>query len=282
MTKLHSFLGLTNFYHRFMLGFSHIAWALSQVTKSGLKAKFIWVASQQKSFEDLEFCFCSTPILILPDPQQPFDIETYSLDYAIGAILTRHGHSVAYHNETLSDVVHRYPTYDKEMYSIMHVCRQRKNWILETFIHTDQRPLQFMQTQGNLKNDCHKKWSTYLQKFHFNIKYKNDNTNHVADCVSRPPIVLLTTVLNSSGHETSGWPQLYNNESYFATTYQTLSAGKIVPDFHLQDRLLFHLSHLCVPSSKRAKLIWEAHYSWAGGHVIAQSIVWVKPNPIHG
>jgi hypothetical protein len=35
MTELHSFLGLTNFYQWFVLGFSHIAWALSQVTKGG-------------------------------------------------------------------------------------------------------------------------------------------------------------------------------------------------------------------------------------------------------
>jgi hypothetical protein len=29
LTELQSFLGLANFYRRFMLGFSHIAWALS-------------------------------------------------------------------------------------------------------------------------------------------------------------------------------------------------------------------------------------------------------------
>jgi hypothetical protein len=35
LTELQSFLGLANFYRRFMLGFSHIAWALIQVTKGG-------------------------------------------------------------------------------------------------------------------------------------------------------------------------------------------------------------------------------------------------------
>jgi hypothetical protein len=29
LIELQSFLGLTNFYHRFMFGFSHIAWALN-------------------------------------------------------------------------------------------------------------------------------------------------------------------------------------------------------------------------------------------------------------
>jgi hypothetical protein len=47
LTELWSFLGLANFYRRFVLGFSHIAWALSQVTKGGGRAKFVWGKEQQ-------------------------------------------------------------------------------------------------------------------------------------------------------------------------------------------------------------------------------------------
>jgi hypothetical protein len=45
--QLRSFLGLANFYRRFVLGFSHIAWALSQINKGGGKATFAWGRSQQ-------------------------------------------------------------------------------------------------------------------------------------------------------------------------------------------------------------------------------------------
>jgi hypothetical protein len=41
LTKLWSFVGISKFYHILMLGFSHIAWALSQVTKGGGKENFI-------------------------------------------------------------------------------------------------------------------------------------------------------------------------------------------------------------------------------------------------
>jgi hypothetical protein len=37
LTDLRSFLGLANFYRRFMLGFSHIAWALIQIKRGGGK-----------------------------------------------------------------------------------------------------------------------------------------------------------------------------------------------------------------------------------------------------
>jgi hypothetical protein len=78
MTELCSFLGLAKFYNKFMLWFSHISWALSQVTKGGAKEKFVWDASQQKAFKDLKLCLCSTTIL--PDLHQTFEIETNALD----------------------------------------------------------------------------------------------------------------------------------------------------------------------------------------------------------
>jgi hypothetical protein len=78
--------------------------------------------------------------------------------------------------------------------------------------------------------------------------------------------VELTTVLDSCGHETSVWPQLYEIDLDFTTTYQMLGANVVVDNFHLHDGLLFHLVHICVPSSERVKMIWESHYSQVAGH----------------
>ena len=113
ITELHSFLGLDNFYRRFVLGFSHITWPLSQFTKGGVRAKLFLSEPQQKAFTKLKNRLCSTPVLTLPDLQQPFEIETDASDYAIGVVLTQHGHPVAYHSETFLDTVCKYPTYDK-------------------------------------------------------------------------------------------------------------------------------------------------------------------------
>ena len=119
MIKLCNFLGLANFYRNFMSGFSHISWPLSQVTKGDGKAKFVWAKSQQKAFKELKHHLCSTTILSLLYLQQPLEIETDALDYVVGVVLTQHGHPLEYHSEKLSDVVCKYPTYDKEMYSIV-------------------------------------------------------------------------------------------------------------------------------------------------------------------
>ena len=113
LIEFHSFLGLSNFYRRFVLGFSHIAWPLSQVTKGEAKPNFFWLETQQRVFSELKNRLCYALVLTLPDLQQLFEIETCASDYAIGAVLTQHGHPVAYHSETLSVRVQNYPTYDK-------------------------------------------------------------------------------------------------------------------------------------------------------------------------
>jgi hypothetical protein len=73
-------------------------------------------------------------------------------------------------------------------------------------------------------------------------------------------------MLDSYGHETYGWSQLHVNDPNFPPTYQVVSKGTLVANFHLQDGLLCHLGHLYVPSSEHVKLIWEAHYSWVAGN----------------
>eukprot|EP00253_Pinus_taeda_P026678 PITA_26678 len=89
----------------FVLGFSHITWPLSQVTKGRAKEKFFWLETQQQAFSKLKNRLCSAPMLTLPNLQQPFEIETDASDYAIGVVLIQQGHPLAYHSETLSDTI---------------------------------------------------------------------------------------------------------------------------------------------------------------------------------
>jgi len=67
LTNLQIFLGLANVYQWFVLGFSHIAWALTEVTKGGDKENFVWVQSQQKVFDDPKHLLLLAPMLSLLD-----------------------------------------------------------------------------------------------------------------------------------------------------------------------------------------------------------------------
>lgn len=62
---------------------------------------------------------------------------------------------------------------------------------------------------------------------------KKGSTNQVTDHLCWPPDATLTIVLNSCGHETFRWSQLYSNDPNFATTYQAVNASTLVANFHL-------------------------------------------------
>jgi hypothetical protein len=62
----------------------------------------------------MKYRLCLALVLSLHYLQRLFEIETDASDYVVGAILTQHGHPVAYHSETLSYIVQKYPTYEKK------------------------------------------------------------------------------------------------------------------------------------------------------------------------
>jgi hypothetical protein len=79
----------------------------------GGKEKFVWGISQQQAFDDLKKHLCSSPIISLSNLQHPFEIETDASYYVVGVVLTQNDHPMAFHSETLSYVVRKYPTYEK-------------------------------------------------------------------------------------------------------------------------------------------------------------------------
>jgi hypothetical protein len=80
-------------------------------------------------------------------------------------------------------------------------------------------------------------------------------------------------VLHSYGHEASEWPQLYQRDPDFSTTYHLLGTGVNVIDFHIQDGLLCHLGHLCVPTSEHAKIDLGGSLQSMVGHFGMEKIV---------
>ena len=85
----------------------------------------------------------TAPVLALPNIKQPFEIETDSNKYAMGAILMQYHKPICYHSETFNQVVVNYPTYDKELYALVQSINKWKHYLLgkETIIHTDHHPL---------------------------------------------------------------------------------------------------------------------------------------------
>ena len=77
-----AFLGYVNFYRRFITGYGGIATPLTNLTRKN--TPFIWDNTAQQAFEDIKARVVSKPILMMPDPERPFEVETDASDYALG------------------------------------------------------------------------------------------------------------------------------------------------------------------------------------------------------
>jgi hypothetical protein len=60
----------------------------------------------------------------------------------------------------------------------------------------------------------------------------------------------------------------YATDEYFMDAYETLTHGTKVEelDYHVHNKLLYHLGKLCIPKGERAHIIREAHTSLIVGH----------------
>jgi len=85
--ELQSFLGLANYYRRFIQGFAKLAHPLHKLLRKNVT--FRWNNEQQEAFDALKHLFTSAPVLIFPNLGIPFVLETDSSNFAIGDILSQ-------------------------------------------------------------------------------------------------------------------------------------------------------------------------------------------------
>ncbi|KAL2012658.1 hypothetical protein VTN00DRAFT_183 [Thermoascus crustaceus] len=82
-----SFLGFTNFYHKFIWNYSKIVELLMKLTQKD--QKFEWGSTQQEAFDLLKQKFCEAPVLGIFDPEKPIFMETDASDFTIGACISQ-------------------------------------------------------------------------------------------------------------------------------------------------------------------------------------------------
>ena len=61
----------------------------------------------------------------------------------MGVVLMQHGKPISFHFENFNGVVTKYPTYDKELYSLVQSVKKWKHYLMgkETIIHTNHQSL---------------------------------------------------------------------------------------------------------------------------------------------
>ncbi|KNA20997.1 hypothetical protein SOVF_047350, partial [Spinacia oleracea] len=101
VSDVRSFLGLANYYRRFILSYSARAAPLTDLVKK--KVQCHWSEKCQEMFNDLKKAVTEELVLDLPDYAKPFELHTDASDFAIGGVLMQEGHHIAYESRKLND-----------------------------------------------------------------------------------------------------------------------------------------------------------------------------------
>jgi len=116
------FLGLANYYRRFIEGFATVARPLHDLVKKD--KKWEWTEREQKAFIELKERFTKKLVLAAPDIDKRMRMEVDASDYATGEILSMEcddklWRPVAFLSKSLNKMERNYEIHDKEMLAII-------------------------------------------------------------------------------------------------------------------------------------------------------------------
>ena len=122
MKDVQKFLGLANYYRRFVKDFATIAKPLHETMRKDRKWR--WGEKQQKAFEELKRKFTTEPVLVTSNLNKEMRVEADASDLAIGGVLLmkcedERWRPVAYISKLLNEAKRNYEIYDKEMLVII-------------------------------------------------------------------------------------------------------------------------------------------------------------------
>ncbi|KAJ9514751.1 hypothetical protein QJQ45_028514 [Haematococcus lacustris] len=294
-----SFLGLANFYRRFVKNFSDIAapiTALTQADGHDKQGKVAWGPVQQSAFEALKKALTTAPVLIAPDPSQPYTLRCDASGIGIGAVLTQGKgpaeRVVAYHSRKLLPAERNYPTHEQELLSVVEALKVWRHYLLgvQFTLLTDNWANKHLQSQPHLDCKRQARWMEVLQDYNCHIDHIPGKHNVVADALSRRPdyqvytqtleLHSLTRGIHAQGIESrvSIAPHVLQQISDTAPAdaeYQRFRAAALAGkprQFIIRDNLLYHTGRgsvkLYIPVGPlRTDLLCEAHDIPISGHL---------------
>lgn len=184
-----SFLGLLNYYRRFVDNFAKIAKPLTYLLKKDVPFK--WTDNCEHSFEELKKALMNPPLLVYPDWEKgKFNLMTDASQYAIGAVLSQgevpKDQPIAYASRTLNKAETNYSVIQKELLAIVWAVKYFRPYLYGRHFNiiTDHRPLTYLFGIKDASSQL-MRWRLQLADYDYDISYRAGPEHSNADCLSR-------------------------------------------------------------------------------------------------
>jgi hypothetical protein len=194
--QVRSFLGLVEYYHRFIPDFSKIVKPITGLLKND--TKFDWSSKCNDTFEQLKVLLTTAPVLAQPDIEKPFDVYCDASGSGLGCVLMQEGRVIAYASRQLRRHEEHYPNHDLELAIVVHALKIWRHYLLGNTCHlyTDHKSLKYIFTQSE-QNMRQRRWLELIKDYDLEIHYHPGKANVVADALSRKASCHCLTVRTS-------------------------------------------------------------------------------------
>ncbi|XP_070032686.1 uncharacterized protein [Nicotiana tomentosiformis] len=248
------------------------------------------------AFEELKKRLVTTPIIVAPNWEQPFELMCDASDYAIGVVLGQRKdklvHPIYYASRTLSGAQLNYTVTEKEMLVVVFALDKFRSYLIgsKVIVYTDHATLRYLIAKKESKPRLIH-WVLLLQEFDLEIRDRKVAENQVADHLSRlegaekkveveditetfPDEQLLVVTLEEA-------PWYAHIANYLASgidpyDLSSVQKKKFFRDCHmyyLDEPCLFkicvdNMIRRCIPEIDQSSILQAFHASPYGGHFV--------------
>eukprot|EP00731_Ephydatia_muelleri_P021136 Em0013g863a len=180
VTQLKSWLGLLNYYSKFLPNLSATLAPLYDLLKS--QRSWSWESSQQVAFSKDKELLTSASVLVHYEPDRELVLACDASEYGVGAVLSHHfeegfDRPIAFISCTLAPAERKYSQLDKEALAIV--------FGVDKFHHTS---LQWIAPIPQMVSPRVQRWALTLSAFDYTNSFRAGKLQGNADALSRLPL----------------------------------------------------------------------------------------------
>ena len=200
--KLREFLGLVNFYHRFIKDCATVIQPLNVLlTKAKDDSHDLqWNDSATAAFTAIKQALSTATLLFHPKHDAPTSIMTDASSCAVGAVLQQYNDQqwcpIAYFSRKLKPSETKYSTFDRELLAVYLAIKHFRHFVegREFQVFTDHKPLTYsLSSKSDRYTPRQIRHLDYISQFTTNIQHVSGKDNSVADALSRLGVNTLAT-----------------------------------------------------------------------------------------
>ena len=193
--QLKQFLGMVNFYNRFIPQCALLLrplYAMIKPCKKGQSVTLVWTPETDEAFIAARQALSDVSPLCFPNPDADISISTDASATGIGAVLQQHVNGswkpLAFFSKKFNNAESKYSAYDRELLAIYKAVKHFRYFVegRKFHIYTDHKPL--TTTFLNNKTSCSPRQLRhidFISQFTTDLRYIKGADNIPADALSR-------------------------------------------------------------------------------------------------